>query len=384
MANPKEKQGDREVFLDALRVMATMAVVMMHTISGVLNGGYDFTGYERRVKAFHALVDATSWSVPLFLMISGYLFLKPQKTITWKDAIFKYCRRIFLALLIFGVPFAFLEIFRYVGHFEWWMVPWTLGQVATGQGWAHMWYLYLILILYAVTPLIKMLLERIPAKATYAILIALVVGGSLLPFLQALLGAAKLIALPNQAIYVFYYLLGYVYSIRKKEPGRGEEIICLISFGVVIGLEMLLRFVPGYEIDMAYGYPLTLAAALLLFNAGWGLERRRVGRTLAKESKLGGAESETEAESTFGAESASRAKKEGWITRAILWLSPLCFGIYLIHPVFLNFFYKYMKLSIMNFRFYVGVPLFFLIAYVGALIGTWILRKIPVFRKYVL
>ena len=354
MANPKEKQGDREVFLDALRVMATMAVVMMHTISGVLNGGYDFTGYERRVKAFHALVDATSWSVPLFLMISGYLFLKPQKTITWKDAIFKYCRRIFLALLIFGVPFAFLEIFRYVGHFEWWMVPWTLGQVATGQGWAHMWYLYLILILYAVTPLIKILLERIPVKATYAILIALAVGGSLLPFLQALLGAAKLIALPNQAIYVFYYLLGYVYSIRKKEPGRGEEIICLISFGVVIGLEMLLRFVPGYEIDMAYGYPLTLAAAILLFNAGWGLERR------------------------------AKCNKEGWITHAILWLSPLCFGIYLIHPVFLNFFYKYMKLSIMNFRFYVGVPLFFLIAYVGALIGTWILRKIPVFRKYVL
>ena len=87
MAPVSDLKGSRQVFLDVLRVVATMAVVMMHTISGVLNGNDDFTGYERRVKAFRALVDATSVSVPLFLMISGYLFLDPKRDLSWKDAI---------------------------------------------------------------------------------------------------------------------------------------------------------------------------------------------------------------------------------------------------------------------------------------------------------
>ena len=78
------------------------------------------------------------------------------------------------------------------------------------------------------------------------------------------------------------------------------------------------------------------------------------------------------------------AKQPKWYLCAVTFLSPLCFGIYLMHPVFLNLFYKFLKISIMDFRFYVGVPLFFLIAFLGATLATWILRKISVLRKYVL
>jgi len=369
MARPSEKKESRQVFLDVLRVAATMAVVMMHVISGVLNGGYDFTGYERRVRAFRALVDATSWSVPLFLMISGYLFLNPKKEITWKDAICKYCRRILLALLLFGVPFAFLESFLGTGHFEFWMIPQAFWNTAIGQSWAHLWYLYLILILYAVTPALKAVLELIPAKLTYLILLVLLVGTSVLPFLQALSGKAQIVALPSQGIYLFYYLCGYVYAIRRRRPDVGEASICLIGLVAVIGLGIMLRFEPGYNVDMAYGYPLTFAATLMLFDLGWALEhgKRERGKSGRKKTKKD-----------------SEAKKEGWIIRAALWLSPLCFGIYLIHPVFLNFFYKYKNLSIMNFRFFIGVPLFFLIAFVGSIIGSYVMRLIPPLRKYVL
>lgn len=385
MAPVSDLKGSRQVFLDVLRVFATMAVVMMHTISGVLNGNYDFTGYERRVKAFRALVDATSVSVPLFLMISGYLFLNPDKKISWKDAILKYCRRILLALLFFGVPFAFLEIFRYVGKFEWWMIPHSFWYTATGRSWAHLWYLYLILILYAGTPLLKWFLEKAPALIC-VVMAALALGVSLLPFCEVLMGASRIIGIPTQGIYLFYYLCGYLFAVRKKAPGRAEGVLCLVGSVVILALEMGSRFIEGYDVDMAYGYPLTLIATVLLFDAAWTFEwlKRREEASHAKGEGKG--ESGNEAKSADEGKGWNDVKtaKRGLALKLTLWLSPLCFGIYLIHPVFLNFFYKYKNVSIMNYRFYVGVPLFFGIAFVGSVIGTWVLRLIPPLRRYVL
>ncbi len=351
------KQGGREAYLDVLRVLATAAVVLMHAVSGVLGGEYDFTGYERRVKAFRALVDATAWSVPVFLMISGYLFLDPAKKITWKDALFKYCRRILLALILFGIPFTFLEIYKYVGHFEWWMVRHTLVYTATGRSWSHMWYLYLIFILYALTPGIKWLLSKAKAWMIWGVLFLLAFGGSVLPFAEALAGAAKIIAIPVQGVYVFYYLLGYVYAVRKKERRPWEGGICLGAFFLLLVLQMGSRFLEGYDLDMAYAYPPTLLSAVLLFDGAWALSRRGTSRISQGTFRLG---------------------------QFAMAFSPLCFGIYLMHPVFLNLFYKFLKISIMNFRFYVGVPLFFCIAFFGAAAATWIARLIPPIRKYVL
>lgn len=346
-AMEKEK---RRVCLDWLRIFATAAVVLMHVISGVLNGGFDFTGYERRVKAFRALVDATSWSVPVFLLISGYLFLNPKRWVSWRAAFCKYCRRILLALVLFGVPFAFLEFYARVRHFEGWMLWQSVVSVATGNSWAHLWYLYLILVLYAATPLLKTLLGMVPKAVTYAFMAILVLGVSVVPFVMALGGAPKIWRLPSEGIYLFYYLCGYVFAIRKKQRGKKECLFCVVAFLIVIGSEMVLRFVDGYGIDMAYGYPLTVLAALLLFNASLCLDEIREREQPAIAA----------------------------------WLCPLCFGIYLIHPVFLNLFYKFLHVSLMDFRFFVGVPLFFLIAFAGSAVGTWILRMIPPMRKYVL
>ena len=367
---------DRQIFLDVLRVTATMAVVMMHTISGVLNGFFDMRGWERREKAFHALIDATSWSVPVFLIISGYLFLDPKRRVTMKDAAFKYCRRIIFTLIIFGIPYALLELVGYLKYFEWWMVPRAIKNTAMGRSWSHMWYLYLILILYALTPLIKWLLGKVPKAVVYGIMAILVLGVSIVPFFEVLNGADKIYAIPKQGIYVFYYLCGYVFSIREKKPTKKEGIYCMIGFFAILILETVSRFVEGYALEMAYGYPLTLLAAILLFDAGWTFQK------LAAEDKkdLDAGIPAKEKNESVKTKDSFRDK----LFSLCIWMNPLCFGIYLIHPAFLNLFYKILKISINNFRFYVGVPLFFCIAFFGALISTWLLRLFPPMRKFVL
>ena len=66
------------------------------------------------------------------------------------------------------------------------------------------------------------------------------------------------------------------------------------------------------------------------------------------------------------------------------WITPYCFGIYLVHNVFINFAYKFLKIEteavvpVLNF---IG---FFLLFMLLSLAGTYILMKIPFMKKYVL
>ena len=91
--------GPRKQFLDVLRVLATCAVVLMH----VLTGATDVTDASI-VPEYRSLLlsvmDLVTWCVPIFLLISGYLFLNPERTLTYPVMIKKYCRRIALAILL--------------------------------------------------------------------------------------------------------------------------------------------------------------------------------------------------------------------------------------------------------------------------------------------
>ena len=132
--------------LDILRVAATLAVVLLHVLSGaVVSRGYFANDGEETI--YWILMDLVSWSVPVFLMISGYLFLNPGKRITLKEMYGKYVSRIVLALLLFGVPFAGMELVLSEKCFRVNMIWRSLWMVLTGKSWAHMWYLYLILVL---------------------------------------------------------------------------------------------------------------------------------------------------------------------------------------------------------------------------------------------
>lgn len=355
--------GKREEFLDILRVAAACAVVLMHTVTGVMTAGYDFRGWERRVRAFQALVDMTAWCVPVFLMISGYLFLDPKRQISMREMLTKYCRRVFLALVVFGIPYSFLELYAAERVFRPIMLWEALRNTATGHSWAHMWYLYLILILYALTPLLKWGLKKMPDSVLYAVTALLFLCSSLVPFWINLKTEFGLPMIQGAGIYLFYYLCGYLFAKQKKKPSSGVSKACLAVFALLTAGQSAARFLGAEFTDMAYSYPVTVAQAVLLFSGmrvrpGAGSESRE--KVLAFAQRRGG-------------------RRRIWRT-----LEELSFGVYLIHPVFLNFFYKFLKISVMDFRFWIGVPLFFCIALFGAAAVTVLLRKIPLLRKYVL
>ena len=400
----KGLSGPRKQFLDVLRVLATCAVVLMH----VLTGATDVTDASI-VPEYRSLLlsvmDLVTWCVPIFLLISGYLFLNPERTLTYPVMVKKYCRRIALAILLFGVPYAASELVVAEKSFRVMMIPEALKMTLTGHTWSHMWYLYLILFLYLITPLLKKVLRVLPVWGVVAMMAVIFLGSSVAPFLNKVLDVNSIPVLPDGGVYFLYYLCGYFFALREVcvdkgrnagrqmvEPGSGRRAgdntecdgetqnvesrawnVWLKAAVAVLAMGMILsRTLAGFSIQMAYNYPFTVLLAVLLFATGWN----------------GGRD---------GAASAAREKNR---IHRIPWqeAGALSFAVYLVHPVYVNLLYKFVKITPFTVLEQCGVQsvaaghavlilllaVFCLVVLALATATAWVLRKIPVLRKYVL
>jgi len=363
--------GPRKQFLDVLRVLATCAVVLMH----VLTGATDVTDASI-VPEYRSLLlsvmDLVTWCVPIFLLISGYLFLNPERTLTYPVMIKKYCRRIALAILLFGVPYAASELVVAERTFRIRMIPEALKMTLMGHTWSHMWYLYLILFLYLITPLLKKVLRVLPVWGVVAMMAVIFLGSSVAPFLNKVLDVNSIPVLPDGGVYFLYYLCGYFFAVREVCVDKGRNV-WLTAAVAVLALGMILsRTLAGFSIQMAYNYPFTVLLAVLLFAAGWNGRRD-------------------------GAASTAREKDR---THRIPWqeAGALSFAVYLVHPVYVNLLYKFVKITPFTVLEQCGVQsiaagqavlilllaAFCLVVLALATATAWVLRKIPVLRKYVL
>lgn len=375
--------GSRKQFLDVLRVLATCAVVLMH----VLTGATDVTDASI-VPEYRSLLlsvmDLVTWCVPIFLLISGYLFLNPERTLTYPVMIKKYCRRIALAILLFGVPYAASELVVAERTFRIRMIPEALKMTLMGHTWSHMWYLYLILFLYLITPLLKKVLRVLPVWGVGTVMAVIFLGSSVAPFLNKVLDVNSIPVLPDGGVYFLYYLCGYLFAVREvcvdkaescgtsgkgmeagldTEPVRGKRTgnVWLIAAAVLIMGMILSRTLAGFSIQMAYNYPFTVLLAVLLFAAGWNgsIKKHRIPWQEA---------------------------------------GALSFAVYLVHPVYVNLLYKFVKITPFTVLEQCGVQsvaagqavlilllaAFCLVVLALATATAWVLRKIPVLRKFVL
>lgn len=396
--------GPRKQFLDVLRVLATCAVVLMH----VLTGATDVTDASI-VPEYRSLLlsvmDLVTWCVPIFLLISGYLFLNPERTLTYPVMIKKYCRRIALAILLFGVPYAASELVVTERTFRIMMIPEALKMTLTGHTWSHMWYLYLIFFLYLVTPLLKKVLRVLPVWGVAAVMAVIFLGSSVAPFLNKVLDINSIPVLPDGGVYFLYYLCGYFFAVREVcvdkgrnaggqmvESGSGRSAgentewcgetqnvesrawnVWLTAAVAVLALGMILsRTLAGFSIQMAYNYPFTVLLAVLLFAAGWN----------------------------GGGDGVALAAREKDRIHRIPWqeAGALSFAVYLVHPVYVNLLYKFVKITPFTVLEQCGVQsvaagqavlilllaAFCLVVLALATATAWVLRKIPVLRKFVL
>ena len=226
---------ERKYYLNVLRLIATLSVVLLHTSAGVLDNSLAPSEYEFLYSYFKLL---NQFAVPVFVMISGYLFLNPSKSINYGLLFSKYVRRIVFALFIFGIPMCILEstfwgenIFRAFDNF------------LRGHSWAHMWYLYMLIGLYLLTPIFRPVIVNSSIKDIKIGLCLLFVLSSLLPTLNIYgISVSSYLILPP---YIFLYLLGYYLGDLEKNNFSIRFLFGLLFIFLILTCFRVLYSMPG-------------------------------------------------------------------------------------------------------------------------------------------
>ncbi|MBO5066559.1 MAG: acyltransferase family protein [Clostridia bacterium] len=339
------------MYLDVARILATFAVIVIHVASSKPNwGAFGFDSYEWNI--FNLFAGCSRWAVPVFCMISGSLFLDPDRRVDTKKL---YTKNVFRMI----TSFVFWSAFYIVERYE------TNQSLTTAKliqkfalGHYHMWFLFLIVGFYIVVPILrKITADKEATKYFTAIsLIFTIVVPTLLlhPKLDwASKGLDKtFMFLPLG--YTCYFLLGYL--INKFEMKKWLKAVIFITGPVSFVFATIVTSAKSQELGSYYGVlneydsVTVLLQSLFVFVAT---------KSIIEKIKF-------------------KPKSEKLISS----LSKDTFGVYFLHPVAITTIGTLFNLHSATFNPLLCIPLIVISAYIVSEIISHILNKIPVVKNY--
>lgn len=166
--------------LDITRIIAVLAVVMIHC-SGIF-----VENYKPQMNEFvfgNLFNSIARVGVPLFLMVSGSLFLDENKEITLKNIISKNVKSIAIVTIVWAFIYAIIHNVFFPlltgGNIS---IKDTFVNIMNGH--YHMWYLYMIIGIYIITPILKKIVCKENKEIILFLIIVLFVVQFLLPTIE--------------------------------------------------------------------------------------------------------------------------------------------------------------------------------------------------------
>jgi len=209
--------------IDLIRVVAITVVIILHTSAFPYNTPEKLT-----------LEVITNWwsigaigliGVPLFIMVTGALLLTPQKA---DEPIRVFFKKRFTRI---GLPMIFWSIF----YFGWAIyvdkealsATDILQKIFFSGTFYHMWFLYLLIALYLLTPVLRLVLKNLDKKKIVTLIL----------FCFAL----NIVSQVNSAISIFafagwvgFYLLGSL--LREVKFKRSWLLLSCAASGIIIAI----------------------------------------------------------------------------------------------------------------------------------------------------
>ena len=191
-----------------MRIIATLAVVWLHTCSTLVENRNIFNLSWQQIHFYNSAYHAMNWAVPVFFMITGALLLNPLKEITIEKSVEKYAMRIFYPLFFWGIIYAFLKLLSNEKRIGFYLIPKSIEYVIEGKSFSHLWYLYVLVGIYLILPLIKSYINYCSKRDIKTLLFILFIMDFIFPFVTKVTSID--IAFKLSLTYPFFYLiLGY-------------------------------------------------------------------------------------------------------------------------------------------------------------------------------
>lgn len=340
------KAAPKIQYLQWARAFGAIGIVVLHVfIATVLAVPDPGIGTERLVVYRELGMLLSRWCVPVFLMVSGTLLLDPRKDVGL-SRLRRYVGRMLFVICTIGFVFALMQEYVEQGGLGWEVLGAAVVDVLFAQSWDHLWYLYAMVGLYALTPVLRAFVAhagRDEFRWVLGFLVAFALG---VPTANALLGwglTQFYLSIPSTFV---YYLLGYyVHSyLRLDRRWVFAAVACVAAMAVFIawgtgtsGVQTGVIYAPESPLITVYAVTIFLALRHLLDAVP--IEGHPVFATIARYS----------------------------------------FGIYIVHPLFAH--------AILLFIDPLACPaglyelVLSLVSLVGSIAVTWALKKLPGFRR---
>ena len=144
----------RIIYLDYLRVAAIMSVVILHVAA---QNWYNLDGQSIEWNIFNFYDGIVRWGVPIFVMISGSLFL--SKKIETKSIYIKNVLKLVIVYFVWSIFYGiFVPIDKFIMIIEG-KISYKLIITNIIEGCYHMWFIPMIIGIYMCIPIIKQIIK---------------------------------------------------------------------------------------------------------------------------------------------------------------------------------------------------------------------------------
>lgn len=214
----------RENNLDLLRIIATFVVIIDHV------GGDPFWGiYSTNSNIGYIYFLFSKWGVPLFLMLSGAFILKKKvdPIIFYKKAFNKLGIPLIVVSIIYMI-ISLISSYRHMG-FSIFILNAPILSLLKGAPYYHLWYMFMLIGLYGVVPLLQIIKEKLSNKNFNILTYGMLVWG----FLSVWTIHFDVHWNGEFLAYIGYFLLGYKIH-NKLEPKNPFKYFILGSLFLII------------------------------------------------------------------------------------------------------------------------------------------------------
>lgn len=339
----RKTEKEHYFYIDILRCLATIAVVSFHV------------GAADRYQWFVTMVN--NWCVPAFIAISGVVFLSKKENVTYKS-MWKHVRKILVALIGWGWIYNILSLII-IDH------RLTIDNVyrafrmvieADTSFCYQFWYLYMIIGLYLIIPLLHQFVLSGEKKDIASLLGVLVFFAILLPTFVTCFGGKfdrnfwKSAFLPFSG-YMVYLLIGYwLHTYGLKRPViLGIVVTAAIQFAVASYLIAQGNIV--YERLSGYQSLLSCELMVLLFVGVKAI--------------------------------APHVEKIQPINFMIRTIASNSFGIFILHVALIQMFRKVCGMDCSFAPQYISIPVMMVVTLAASVFCTRIIKRIPLIRNYI-
>ncbi|WP_113652334.1 acyltransferase [Pedobacter namyangjuensis] len=332
-----EEKNDT-AWLDNLRVVATIAVVLLHVVAPLALKFGKISNADWWIA--NSIDSLVRFCVPVFVMLTGALLLPRVHTL--ESYLKKRVARIILPFLFWSIIYILHFLTRLPSNFEFSLQ--TVSKIAgnkllTGASY-HLWYIYMIIGIYLILPIIGTWVKKASEKEIIYflglwLLSVIVSNSSIKDYIPDF-------NLKYFSGFIGYLVLGYYLSLRTLNVKIATAMFC---FGIIVcafGTYYLSIQKGSLSVELYQYFSLpVIISSIGIFS-------------LFKNLEL----------------------KKSYLVRIRNLINKNSFGVYFIHILVLFYLNKF-GLNIADFGFVIGIPLLTFLCFSISLVIIFLLKKIP-------